>query len=466
VTTSIFSAETPTTLFSNLGIAQKLLDALHTAGYVTPTPIQRDAIPVALSGNDLVGIAQTGTGKTLAFGVPMIQRLASNGGQGLVVLPTRELALQVDENIKKFASGIGVRTAVLIGGASMFTQLKMLERKPHIIIGTPGRIIDHLEQKSLTLSHIRVLILDEADRMLDMGFLPQIKTILENTPTERQTMLFSATMPSAVASLGAQFMKKPLRIEIERPGTAAATVSQEMYIVSPGNKIRLLDHLLSTIPGRCIVFVRTKYGTRRIARQVNIMGYSASEIHSDRTLSQRKKALHEFKNGIVRVLIATDIAARGIDINDVELVVNYDIPEHADDYIHRIGRTGRAGKNGRAITFAEPSQTKEIAAIEKLLRSSIPQSRVPKLPELKAGVRPKIDQAKAMGIDYYLMKDNFIKTDISQPGEGFSSQRATHRYSRNFAKNYRGRNSKSSHSSLPDTTKDTQVKNGKDWTLN
>ncbi|MEN9557878.1 MAG: hypothetical protein RL141_247 [Candidatus Parcubacteria bacterium] len=377
--------------FYGLGIAPKLLEAVERQKLTTPTPIQAQAIPAALEGKDLMGIAQTGTGKTLAFGIPMIQRLAQVKGRGLVVLPTRELALQVDEELQKIGKHIGLRTAVLIGGQSMKPQLSALARKPHIIIVTPGRLIDHLEQRTISLKDIRVLVLDEADRMLDMGFEPQIKKILASVPPagERQTLLFSATMPPQITDIAKKYMQLPVRVEIARAGTAADQVTQELFVVQKNDKLRLLEKLLTEYKGTILVFSRTKHGAKKITHSVNHMGHSAAEIHSNRSLAQRRAALDGFKSGKYRVLVATDIAARGIDVKGIELVINYDLPDQADDYVHRIGRTGRAGHEGRAISFATPEERRDVQVIERLIRKEIPR--------LEAGVLPAPRMLGAIG---------------------------------------------------------------------
>lgn len=374
--------------FQELGIEPRLLQALTALKITVPTPIQEKAIPGALEGKDLVGIAQTGTGKTMAFGLPMIQRLMVSTGQGLIVLPTRELALQVDEALRRVGSGFGLRTAVLIGGASAQQQIRMLQARPRIIIGTPGRINDHVQQRTLSLSNIGILVLDEADRMFDMGFAPQIKRIMQVLPRERQTMLFSATMPNEIFQLARTFMKLPLRIEIARAGTTAENVVQELFVVNKHDKIRLLDRLLTDYHGTVLVFSRTKHGARKIRQSVEDMGHKVAEIHSNRSLGQRKDALEGFKTGKYRVLVATDIAARGIDVSDIEVVINFDVPEHAEDYVHRIGRTGRAGQTGRAITFASPEQKREVQDIQRLTRIWIPVSKMPELPQPRISNRP------------------------------------------------------------------------------
>lgn len=368
--------------FSDLGISQDLLDILTKQDFVIPTPIQTKAIPPALDGQDIVGIAQTGTGKTLAFGIPIIERLfLYQKGQALIIVPTRELALQVDEALRRIGRAYGMRTAVLIGGASMHHQLQDIRNKPHVIVATPGRLVDHMQQKLISLKGISILVLDEADRMLDIGFAPQIKQIIGATPRERQTMLFSATMPTAITSLALQYMKTPLRIETAPSGTAVATIDQELFVVHKDNKLQLLEKILVENEGSVLVFARTKHGTRRLTSALRHMGQKAIEIHSGRSLAQRKAALSGFKNGQYRVLVATDIAARGIDVVGISLVVNYDLPEQAEDYVHRIGRTGRAGMGGKAISFAAPDQRRAVMQIERLIRKTLQMSSLPKLPD-------------------------------------------------------------------------------------
>jgi len=370
--------------FYGLGIAPTLLETLEKLNFKIPTPIQEQAIPVAIQGKDLVGIAQTGTGKTIAFGVPMIQRLAQVKGQGLVVLPTRELALQVDEVLRNVGQDVGLRTAVLIGGISIGVQIRALSKNPHIIIATPGRVIDHLNQKNIRFDNVRIAVIDEADRMFDMGFLPQIKKIFQALPKDRQTMLFSATMPSEIMTIASVHMKLPVQLEIAPTGTTVERVTQELFIVNKDDKIRLLEALLEKYPGPTLVFTRTKYGAKRITQKIVSFGIAASEIHSNRSLGQRREALDGFKSGKYRVLVATDIASRGIDVIGIELVINYDLPSTSDDYVHRIGRTARAGAGGHAISFAMPNQEREVRAIEHLIRKILPVSKLPELSKFPA----------------------------------------------------------------------------------
>ena len=375
------STNSPTKGFRGLGIAPRLLEAIDRLRFVTPTPIQEQSIPVAIEGQDLIGIAQTGTGKTLAFGIPMLQRLAQVKGCGLVLLPTRELALQVDEALADMGRSFGLRTAVLIGGASMVVQQQQIRRKPHVIIATPGRLLDHLERRSVSLAGVRILVLDEADRMLDMGFAPQINKILAALPTTgRQTLLFCATMPKEIVTIARRHMKLPISVEIARPGTPVDQVSQEVFFIAKDDKGRLLELLLQQCLGPVLVFTRTKFGAKRLAQRVRTMGHQAAEIHSNRSLAQRRDALDGFKSGKYRVLIATDVAARGIDVVGIELVVNFDLPTQAEDYVHRIGRTARAGRTGRAVSFAMFEERQGVRNIERFIRTALPVKPLPTLP--------------------------------------------------------------------------------------
>ncbi len=374
--------------FTGLGINPTLLSILHASNFVTPSPIQAKAIPVGIEGQDVIGIAQTGTGKTLAFGIPMIQRLAMFKGRGLVIVPTRELALQVEESLRHIGAKLGMRTAVLIGGENIEKQKRALRTNPHVVVVTPGRLIDHLEQKTINLSDVKILVLDEADRMLDMGFAPQINKILAVVPAQRQTMLFSATMPQDIVKIATKHMKLPVRVEVAPAGTAAERVEQELFIVEKTKKRSLLATILAEFSGTVLVFTRTKFGARQTCKAVQVMGHSAAEIHSNRSLAQRRQALDGFKSGRYRVLVATDIAARGIDVKGIGLVINMDLPDNAEDYVHRIGRTGRAGETGRAMSFATPDQRDEIRAIERLIRNRLNISKMPeKLVDVPAAPR-------------------------------------------------------------------------------
>ena len=369
--------------FYGLGIAPGILEILKKIHYETPTPIQHQSIPIAIEGKDIVGIAQSGTGKTLAFGIPMIQRLAVSKGIGLILLPTRELALQIDAELRKVGNPLGLRTAVLIGGVSIGPQIVAIRRNPHIIMATPGRLIDHLHQKTVNLKNVNILVLDEADRMLDMGFLPQISEILKMVPRERQTMLFSATISPEIMKIASANMKLPIRVEIAPAGTTVDSVSQDIFIIAREAKVRLLEKVLNQYKGSTLIFTRTKYGAHRLVRAVKEMGHSAAETHSNCSFAQRKSALEGFRTGRYRVLVATDVMARGIDVAGIELVINYDLPSQAEDYVHRIGRTARAGMEGHAISFVTPSEQGEIRAIEWLIRKKLNVSTLPEFPTMQ-----------------------------------------------------------------------------------
>ncbi|NUM25241.1 MAG: DEAD/DEAH box helicase [Candidatus Buchananbacteria bacterium] len=362
--------------FNNLGISPRILDILQELHFHEPTPIQAKSIPEAINGKDLVGIAQTGTGKTLAFGIPMIQRLGQTGGRGLVLLPTRELASQVNATLKTVGAKLGLRTAVLIGGESKNIQLKTLRQKPHIIVATPGRLIDHIKSGSIHLNDIKILVLDEADMMFDIGFAPQIAEILKSVPAQRQTMLFSATMPQAIMVLVAKHMRLPVNIEVAPSGTPAEKVNQEMVVITKEARVGQLEKILNSYHGSVLVFCRTKHAVKKLTVRVRQMGHQAAEIHSSRSLNQRSAALQAFKTGKVRVLVATDIAARGIDVKGIELVLNFDLPENAEDYVHRIGRTGRAGSTGQAISFVSPTEMREVQKIEQIIKKTIPLTKL------------------------------------------------------------------------------------------
>lgn len=359
--------------FTDMKILPQILQKLEILKFSVPTPIQQKTIPLGLEGSDLIGIAQTGTGKTLAFAIPIIQKILKAQSLAIIVLPTRELAIQVDEVFQKIGRSLGINTAVLIGGTNFGPQMSMLRRRPQVVIGTPGRIIDHLQRRTLRLDQCKTLVLDEADRMLDMGFAPQIKQIMKDMPpsTQRQTLLFSATMPEDIAIMATRYMKTPVRVEVARAGTVADRIEQEIYFVKKDQKLQLLAKLLQDYKGPVLIFARTKYGVKRICESILAMGHKASEIHSNRSLNQRREAMEGFKSGRYRVLAATDIASRGIDVTGIELIINYDLPENPEDYVHRIGRTGRAGKKGRAISIATTDQRHKIRQIEILTKTKL-----------------------------------------------------------------------------------------------
>lgn len=360
--------------FDGLGIAPEFLEILEKNNFTVPTPIQHQAIKPGIEGKDIVGIAQTGTGKTLAFGLPLLQRLRGSKGNniGLIILPTRELAIQADEMLQKIGRHMGLVTAVLIGGEPMRIQMAALRRRPNIIIATPGRLVDHIEQGNLRLDSVKIVVLDEADRMLDIGFEPQIRQILKLVPSDRQTMLFSATMPPEITRIASTYMASPVRVEVAPAGTAAELVEQEIFLVKKEERFNLLAKILDENPGTVLIFSRTRHGARKLCLAIRSMGHKVAEIHSDRSLGQRKEALSGFKSGLYRILVATDIAARGIDVQGIKLIINFDLPDNTQDYVHRIGRTGRAGEAGKAISFAMPDQQRDVRDIEQLIRKEIP----------------------------------------------------------------------------------------------
>lgn len=361
--------------FADLGVAPGLVRQLNEAGIVNPTPIQAAAIPIAVTGRDLIGIAQTGTGKTLAFALPMVTRFKEDD-RGVVLAPTRELAEQIAVGLQK----IGLHPALLIGGAPMGRQISQLRGRCNLIVATPGRLMDHVMQGTVGLGGVSTVVLDEADRMLDMGFAPIIKRLLDLTPETRQTLLFSATMPKEIEELALSHMRNPARVEIAPQGTASELVEQEIAYVGHDDKRGVLEQLLLDEKGPALVFTRTRHGARKLAVIVREMGHHAGELHSDRTLAQRQSAMEGFRTGYHRVLVATDIAARGIDVKSIALIVNWDVPEHAEDYVHRIGRTGRAGQTGRAVTLVLREQAREVRDIEKLLDAQIPISDLSTVP--------------------------------------------------------------------------------------
>ncbi|MCX6781376.1 MAG: DEAD/DEAH box helicase [Candidatus Magasanikbacteria bacterium] len=365
--------------FNGLGIAPALMQILDRAKFTVPTPIQIQAIPIAVTGKDIVGIAQTGTGKTLAFTIPILQRLQQVRGRALIVAPTRELAVQIEETIQQIGRTMNIRSVVLMGGSSMHMQIQKLRQNPRVIVATPGRLLDHMQQRTISIKDVEIIVLDEADRMFDMGFMPAINKIFAALPPQRQTMLFSATMPPDIMKLAAKYMELPVRVEVVQQGTTADRVVQELVFVRKDDKHKLLEKILGEITGSVLVFSRTKHGANRMTRMLRDAGFPAAEIHSDRSLSQRREALEGFKRGKYRVLVATDIAARGIDVKGIELVLNFDLPDSSEDYVHRIGRTGRAGQKGRAISFATPDQKQDVRSIERLIRMPLPITHVPEL---------------------------------------------------------------------------------------
>ena len=357
--------------FSEFSLSPVLKGNLARLGFVTPTPVQSEAIPAALAGRDVVATAQTGTGKTLAFVLPLLEALGKPplrpGVSALVVSPTRELAMQTAEVFATLAEGTGLRAAVVVGGLGEHAQLQTIRKGAQVVIATPGRLCDFLQRRLVSLAGVRIVVLDEADRMLDMGFLPAIRMILKAMPAERQTLFFSATIESSVAHLVAEHVHDPVRVAIGSITKPAEHVDLHVYEVETERKLPLLNHMLSEEQGSFLVFARTRHGAERLARKLAGSGVKATAIHGDRSQSQRNQALRGFQHGQYRVLVATDVAARGIHVEGIAHVVNYDLPQVPEDFIHRVGRTGRAGSRGTASTFGTPAERGEIRRIERAL---------------------------------------------------------------------------------------------------
>ena len=398
--------------FTHFGLDPLLIAAITEMGYSTPTPIQAKAIPVVLRGGDVMGAAQTGTGKTAGFGLPMLQRLmqhstssmspARHPVRGLILAPTRELADQVGDTLKKYAAKTQLRVAVVYGGVDMRPQTDALRRGCEVVIATPGRLLDHIEQKNTSLSQVQIVVLDEADRMLDMGFLPDISRILNFLPKERQSLMFSATFSEEIKRLAANFLRSPQLIETAARNATADNVKQEVYKLHESEKTDVLLEILRTRGpegGRLtqvLVFVNAKIECRRLARQLQKAGVNADAIHGDKTQDERMKALEGFKSGTIEVLVATDVAARGLDIVELPVVINYDVPFSPEDYVHRIGRTGRAGASGLTIMLMTGSDERSVAAIERLTKQTFEMkslSAVERSPQ-RPSQRPERDRGE------------------------------------------------------------------------
>ncbi len=366
--------------FEELDLIDPVLNALRDKQYTHPTPIQAKAIPIVLDRKDVLGCAQTGTGKTAAFAIPIIQLIHRIEGQksgfpkmrALIVTPTRELAIQIDENIRDYSKYTKIKHAVIFGGVKQHKQVEQLRRGVHILVATPGRLLDLISQGYISLNDIKMFVLDEADRMLDMGFINDIKKLLKLLPAQRQSLFFSATMPDNIVQLSRQILDHPIKVEVAAVSSAAETIQQYLYYTNRTDKKSLLIHILKNpILDQVLVFSRTKHGADRIVRNLKKKNIQAAAIHGDKAQNQRQKALKSFKEGKIRVLVATDIAARGIDIDKLKYVINYDIPNVAETYVHRIGRSGRAGEEGIAIAICEPEENAHIRAIEKLIKQKI-----------------------------------------------------------------------------------------------
>jgi ATP-dependent RNA helicase RhlE len=366
--------------FADLGLGEAMLASLLKSGYARPTPIQAQAVPLALKGRDLMGLAQTGTGKTAAFTIPIIERLI--GGpkrtRALILTPTRELCQQVEAAVRKYGHETGLDVVSVYGGVGYDTQVTALRNGVDIIVATPGRLIDHVEKQNVVFDDLEVLVLDEADRMLDMGFAPQINKIVAAIHPYRQTLLFSATMPPEVEALARKYLRKPVVVQVGRRSQAAATVRHFVYPVPGHRKTALLTHLLGEMgtEDSILVFTRTKHGADRVVRHLEEKGIPADAMHADKSQGQREQALAKFKDGRTRVLVATDIAQRGLDISGISHVINYDVPTQAEDYVHRIGRTGRAAKEGDAFTFMSTDEIGMVRTIERVIGQEIPRISV------------------------------------------------------------------------------------------
>ncbi|MBX9991475.1 DEAD/DEAH box helicase [Phreatobacter oligotrophus] len=388
--------------FVDLGLAEPLLRSLRDAGYETPTPIQAKAIPHLLDDHDLIGIAQTGTGKTAAFSLPILQHLSEDrvplpakGVRALVLAPTRELALQIFDNVTRLSKHLKLRHAVIFGGVGQNPQAQAIARGIDVLVATPGRLIDLMGQGLVRLDTVTHLVLDEADRMLDMGFIRDVRKILAKLPEQRQSMLFSATMPAEVAKLARDMLWEPMRVEVTPEIVTVEAIEQHVFHVGTSDKRQLLEKLLGDPAlARVVVFTRTKHGANRLAGQLVKSGFSADAIHGNKSQNARQRALAAFKSGECRILVATDLFARGIDVAEVTHVVNFDLPNEPESYVHRIGRTGRAGRTGIALAFCDPSERGHLAAIEKLTRvrlavaASPIQASSPARTEIRPAARP------------------------------------------------------------------------------
>lgn len=370
----------PTGPFADMGIDARINANVAALGVTDPTPIQAQAIPAVVEGRDVLGLAQTGTGKTAAFGLPMLTRLIKFGKKpdpktcrALILAPTRELATQIAQNIDAYAEGTPIRSFRVVGGASINVQTERLSRGVDVLIATPGRLMDLIERKAISLEATTYLVLDEADQMLDIGFIHTLRRIAKMLPRDRQTLLFSATMPKLMSELADTYLTNPLRVQVNSPGKAAEKIEQGVHFVNQGDKANLLAEYIAKHPGElAMVFGRTKHGSDKLAKVLDKWGYKVAAIHGNKSQGQRERALQAFREGKTQVLVATDVAARGLDIPEVAHVYNYDLPNVPENYVHRIGRTARAGRDGRAVAFCSPAELGELRAIEKAMKSQIP----------------------------------------------------------------------------------------------
>ncbi|MGF9696058.1 DEAD/DEAH box helicase [Paenibacillus sp. MABNR03] len=391
--------------FKDLNIIPPILEGLNKANYTSPTPIQEQAIPAVLAGRDLLGCAQTGTGKTAAFSVPIIQLLSEKASgpkpgrriRSLILTPTRELAIQISDNIKTYSRYTDIRCSAIVGGVSQKVQERALNQGADIIIATPGRLIDLVNQKRIDLSFIEILVLDEADRMLDMGFIHDVKRIISKMPSKKQTLFFSATMPPEITKMVKTLLVDPVKVEITPVSSTVDRIEQSVYLLENGKKQNMLNHILQDKSiVSALVFTRTKRGADRVTRELSKVNVTAQAIHGNKSQTDRQKALNNFKSGVTRVLVATDIAARGIDVEELSHVINFNLPNIPETYVHRIGRTGRAGHSGMAISFCEKEELPFLKDIEKVIKKSIPEVKGHPYPMASAPVFAKIEaKAKA-----------------------------------------------------------------------
>ncbi|MEK6542916.1 MAG: DEAD/DEAH box helicase [Elusimicrobiota bacterium] len=370
--------------FTKLGLHHDLVEAIKAMGFTEPTPIQREAIPIAIEGHDLLGCAQTGSGKTAAFALPALNRLLKHKGNSpriLILVPTRELATQVESVFLECGRFTHVKTVVIIGGAGFFGQKKAVSKGAEVVVATPGRLLDHLDNGSFRLDKVEMLVLDEADRMLDMGFIPDVRNIIGRLPKERQTMLFSATLNSDIERIASFALRHPKRVEISRPASTPDSISQIIYPISQDQKSDFLLALMRAIQMRSVlIFCRTKRGADRLSRRLIMENMSVGVLHADKTQSQRTAAMDLFRRGKTQILVATDIAARGIDVHDISHVINYDVPQHAQDYVHRVGRTARAYKVGDAIMLMDHAEQSYVTMIERFVGITFPRALLPNFP--------------------------------------------------------------------------------------
>ena len=429
--------------FASLNLCEPLLSALDNIGYETPTPIQAEAIPYLLEGRDVLGCAQTGTGKTAAFSLPILHLLAETPRNGprkirtLMLCPTRELAAQIHENIELYAAKIDIRSMVMFGGVSQKPQERNLRRGVDILVATPGRLLDLMSQRLVDLSKVEFLVFDEADRMLDMGFIRDIQKILAHVPKKRQSLLFSATMPHSIISLSKDMLFDPIRINITPESTTVEAIKQSLMFVMKADKRPLLTHILrEESPEKMLVFGRTKHGCNKIVRLLERDGFEALAIHGNKSQGARERALGRFREGALQILVATDVASRGIDVSDISHVINYDLPNVPEVYVHRIGRTGRAGQGGIAIAFCDENEGEYLRDIEKTIRQSIPVNEdhpfhSPKAQSKKGDKAPKKKQTRGrprrIGVEDRSSRKSSNRGGNKFPGRGSSSRKSSNR---------------------------------------